>query len=177
MSKKVGLIITFLIFLAAIAYISMQEVRVLSLSGSVSINRQAGGYLYLLDYGFEQKVNAKIVKMYRLSYTASNHGKPKITRSKILEMPDIVNLTIVFSLTTPSNKTIMFEPLKLGKGGVHNFTLVLGPDEGVSGNGRFNLTIMFSLKVTTPAGITIVEIHKAINVVFQISGKNVEIFE
>ena len=104
-----------------------------------------------------------------------SHGKPRVTKSSPVQIPFVVNLTITFTLITPTNVTLSFEPLKLGKGGVHNFTLVIGPDEGLTGTGTFKLIITFKLTVTRPDGTKVLDLTRIIEVTFTVPKGSVSI--
>jgi len=120
-------------------------------------------------------LDAKVMEMTMLNYMMTQRGKPQVSGSKPVEMPDVINLTIIFRLTTPTNKTLEFEPLKLNKGGVHNFTFYIGEDDSISGEGTFKLKIIFKLTVTTPNGKTVVDIDRTITVYFELPEKTVSI--
>lgn len=81
------------------------------------------------------------------------------------------------NLLTPTGKQIEFEPLNLGKGGIHNFTLIIGPDEGIETSGTFTLIVTFRLKVTTPAGVSVIDSTKTIQVSFTVPRGTVSIQE
>ena len=157
--KKI-IAISALIISLVVVICMFQPVRIVEVSGSVSILPIGGSSSGLhINQGTEMPVSVDRHASYEIKLApwisyAMTHGKPKISESKPQELGvGVVDLTIKFTLVTPT-KNISFEPLKLGKGGVHNFTLVLGPDEGIS-TGKFKLVIEFYLKVETPAGITI----------------------
>ncbi len=175
MQKKTLIIILLLIFSIGAIFYGTQKLDVLTVKGSVSVSSQALTEFGLLQYGMMPSVNAEFREMMRFNYMLAQPGKPKVTGSKTLNLPDTVELTILFRLETPTNKVLEFEPLKLGKGGVHNFTIYLGPNEGIVGEGTFNLTIVFKLRVKTPAGLTIVDMERVISVTFDVASKNVKV--
>ncbi len=150
-----GLIVVVLIVALASYYLS-QKVEVAIVKGWITVMGGSKSVLSLCQVGgaisHHEDANVIVKNISRLEY-ARNHGRPRITASKPEDI-GVVNLTIKFTLITPTNHTISFEPLKIGKGGTHNFTLVIGPDEGLT-SGRFRIVIEFFLQVTTPAGITI----------------------
>ena len=176
MGKKLGILIILLIFSAGVIYIlGFQKETVAVVQGSVTVSRSGSGNYELLLYGMLVNVEARFENIPLYSYMTMERGKPHITASKPTEMPDVVNLTILFRLTTPTNKTLEFEPLKLGKGGVHNFTLIIGKDEGLDGTGTFKLEIVIKLKVTTPNGVTVVDKEKVITVFFELPERTVRV--
>lgn len=178
MSKKLGIaIILLIIFAGSVYYLGFEKATVLVVSGSVSVGRSGGEIFELTQYDMTTRVQAEVRQMAMFNYMMTQRGRARVTGSNAVELPDVVNLTIIFRLTTPTNKSIEFEPLKLGKGGVHNFTFIIGESEGVSGDGTFKLEIVFKLRVTTPNGITVVDMERTITVLFELSEKSLQVQE
>jgi len=69
-----------------------------------------------------------------------------------------VDIHIIFNLTTPSNKSLVFEfnPQNLNAEGLE-ITLLLGPDELERETGTFHLEITISITVTVPVVGTVVD--------------------
>jgi len=177
MGKKILAVILMLVIIGGgLLFLNMQQVTIAVLSGMTSVSGTFGTSEFRLQQvTFSPRVSMSVRNVSRLNYIMMSRGKPMITSSSEIQMPYVVNLTITFSLVTPTGKTLTFEPLKLGKGGVHNFTLIIGPDEGLTETGTFRLTITFSLKVTTPAGVTVVELTKIIEVIFTVPKGSVQV--
>lgn len=167
-----GLILIIVLVLAGVCslgYWLMRPVKVVVVYGGASVgafqtvatleeSQEAVPFVAFADVRFETRSYISYV-------TAGGKGKARVTQSRPLDV-GVVELTITFRLKTPTGHVLEFEPLKLDKGGVHNFTLILGPDEGVSGNGTFYLEIHFKLRVTPPAP-TPVSVEREIVIVIE----------
>ena len=150
-----------------ILFLKFQTVTIATLSGQVAYTGAVSD-LTAQQVGFYHELQLKVKNVSRLDYMLMSRGKPRIVSSQEKELPSVVNLTITFKLITPTNTVLIFEPLKLGKGGVHNFTMIIGPDEGLSETGIFMLEITFHLVVTRPDGMVIVEVHRTIEITFTV---------
>ena len=66
---------------------------------------------------------------------------------------EVVNIQMMFNLTTPSNKSLSFSfnPHDLKGAGLKNLIVLLGPNELNREVGTFYLVIAISIKVTLPA--------------------------
>lgn len=158
--RKSVIIILVLVMTVISVVLLLRPVQVVEVNGSVSISPTKVKVLLLnmkqvgIPINVDKRVSCECKNISWITYTL-NHGKPRITKSSPQDLGgNVVNLTIKFLLVTPANKTIEFEPLQLGKGGRHDFQLILGPDENIT-SGKFKLVIKFYLEVRTPAGITI----------------------
>jgi len=177
MGKKVlAIVVIFLIIGGVFLFLNMQQVTIAVLSGSASVTsvyetEEVGAQQVFLS----PHVSLKVRNISRFNYMTMSHGKPRVTKSSPVQIPFVVNLTITFTLITPTNVTLSFEPLKLGKGGVHNFTLVIGPDEGLTGTGTFKLIITFKLTVTRPDGTKVLDLTRIIEVTFTVPKGSVSI--
>lgn len=176
--KFIGLMSIAIIVGAIFIFLNTQQVSVATLSGQVSVSpTYTTSDFSASQVSFAHALSLKVTSTSRLSYMLMPHGKPAITQSTISEISYVVNLTITFKLLTPTGKQIEFEPLKLGKGGIHNFTLIIGPDEGIETSGTFTLIVTFRLKVTTPAGVSVIDSTKTIQVSFTVPQGTVSIQE
>jgi len=177
MGKKVLVIIIALLLLGGvIGLLYVQKVTIAVLSGQVSYTGSSVG-LEISQIRYLPLLNLEVRNISRLNYMLMTHGRPEVTESHPVKLPNVVNITIKFKLITPTNTVLEFEPLKLGEGGSHNFQLIVGPNEGLTTTGTFYLIIEFYLKVTTPQGLTIVEIHKTIEIAFTVPKGSVSIIE
>ncbi len=153
MKKKIIAVLVVVILISLVYFLFVNKVRIVVIEGGVEITQ--AGYITLQVPRMLPSADVSIKDVPYINYkTATSKGKPTVTRSNPVELPGVVELTITFKLTTPTGTILEFEPLKLGAGGVHNFTLIVGPDESVSGNGTFTLEITFQLSVTPPAGLS-----------------------
>ena len=64
----------------------------------------------------------------------------------------LVEITITFNLTTPSNNSLVFSltPGTDQGTGPRNIVTLLGPEDGLTTEGEFRLTITITVKVTPP---------------------------
>ncbi len=159
MVKKKAVAVIAVLILAIVVIYMIQPVKVIEIKGNVSIFPTAGGIIIFqvpeLPVNVQKSATYEIKEIPRASYMVDKR-RPRVTESHPQDIDmNVVNLTIKFLLIVPSaNKTVEFEPLRLREGGSHKFSLILGPDEGVT-SGTFKLIIKFWLLVTTPAGATI----------------------
>jgi len=160
----IALIVLILIFGGGFLYLKTQNVTIAIVSGSATISSPT-----MVKMGpLVPQVDISVKNVSQLDYMLMKKGKPRVTSSKPTAMTNVVDLTIKFTLKTPTGTELTFEPLKIGEGGEHNFELIIGPNEGLQGTGNFTLTIEFHLKVTTPAGVTVTDLTKTITVTFTI---------
>jgi len=160
----IALIVLILIFGGGFFYLNTQNVTIVIVSGSATISSPT-----MVKIGpLVPQVDISVENVSQLDYMLMKRGKPRVTSSEPTAMTNVVDLTIKFTLKTPTGTELSFEPLKIGEGGKHNFELIIGPNEGLQGSGNFTLVIEFHLKVTTPAGVTVVELTRTITVTFTI---------
>jgi len=151
------LVIVGLIFGGMLIYLKTQNVTVALVDGTATIS------------SLSVKVDVSVENVSQLDYMLMlDKGKPKVTSSKPEEIQNVVNLTISFTLKTPTGKELGFEPLKIGEAGKHNFELVIGPNEGLDETGEFKLIVKFHLKVTTPTGMLVAQQIITITVEFTV---------
>ncbi|MHA1721488.1 MAG: hypothetical protein ACTSXW_00240 [Candidatus Baldrarchaeia archaeon] len=167
----VALIVLILIFGSGFLYLKTQKVTVAIVSGSSTITPPATVKIEVLS----MQIDVSLENISRFDYMLMKGGKPKITSSKPIETVNVVNLTIEFKLRTPADTGLSLGILEIGKGGKHSFELIMGPGEGLKGSGNFTLIIKFHLKVTTPAGMTVVELSRTITVTFTVPSGEVYI--
>lgn len=160
----IALIVLILIFGAGFLYLKTQNVTIAIVRGSATISSPTMVKIVALT----PKVGILVKNISQFDYMLMKKGKPRVTSSEPTAMTNVVDLTIKFTLKTPTDAELSFEPLKIGKGGKHDFELIIGPDEGLQESGTFTLTIEFNLKVTTPAGTPVVELTRTITVTFTI---------
>jgi len=168
MSKKIPAIILVVSLLGAvIGYLGAQQVQIAVLKGCVLISEYSPD-VSIKQQPFMYGLSIRILEISLLEYMTTRHGKPIITKSTSTQLPYIINLSITFELVTPTNKTLMYEPLTIDKGGLHNFTLTLGPDEKVKEKGRYKLIVAFKLIIYDIKGQEIINIAKTVRVIFAI---------
>jgi len=80
---------------------------------------------------------------------------------------DIVNLSVNFTLMTPTGTNLTLGLFDLTGEGYKDFNLVVGSNEGLSGSGQFTLFIEIRLSVEPPAGLSI-ELTKTITRTFEV---------
>ncbi len=167
----VALIVLILVFGSGLLYLKGQKVTVAIVSGSTMVSSPVAVKVEALSI----QVDASLKNVSRLDYLLMRKGKPRVTSSEPTEMVNVVDLKIEFKLKTPTGTELSLGILEIGKGGRHDFELIVGPNEGLKGSGNFTLIIEFHLKVTTPAGITVVELTRTITVTFTIPSGEVHI--
>ena len=150
------LVVLGLVFSGVFFYLETQNVTVAIVSGSTTVSSLIA------------EVDVTVKNVSQLDYILMEKGKPKVTSSRPKETQNVVNLTISFTLKTPTGKELSFEPLKIGEAGEHNFELIIGPNEGLDETGEFKLTIKFHLKVTTPTGMLVAQQIITITVEFTV---------
>jgi len=162
----IGILLVLLIVGGSIFFLQTQKVTIAILTGQVSYG--GGTSITIQQVGFSHLLNLEVRNISRLEYFMTKRGTPRVTESRPVQLPNVVNLTIKFKLITPTNTALAFEPLKIGKGGTHNFELVIGPAEGLTSPGTFHLIIEFHLIVTTPTGTKVVDIQRTIEITFTV---------
>ena len=70
-----------------------------------------------------------------------------------------LELSIIFNLTK-DGETVKLIDVGLTHGeGLHNVDIVLGPDEGITTSGTYELYITISLRLSTPAGDLVIDVE------------------
>ena len=150
------LVVLGLVLSGVLLYLKTQNVTVAIVSGSATVS------------SLIPEVSVTVKNISQLDYILMERGKPKVTSSRPEETQNVVNLTISFTLETPTGEKLSFEPLKIGEAGEHSFELIIGPNEGLNETGEFKLTIKFHLKVTTPTGMLVAQQIMTITVEFTV---------
>ena len=104
---------------------------------------------------FTVEANPKAISAYEYFFSKLG-GNMEISQTENGDTA-VVDITITFNLTTPSNNSLIFEfkPQGLNAEGENTITMTLGPDEGIGEGGTFHLKITISITVKLPNGETI----------------------
>jgi len=163
MNRKTAAVTVIIIGSIALAPIAMYglEVQVANVSMTLGISnvlassRFNSAQVPNSDIGLQQ-VQIVVGSQSSYEYALSRVTGRIETSESGSNTPADVQITIEFTLTTPSNQTIIFtlNPGQMQGTGEKQVSTVLGPDEGISETGEFHLTIIISVQVTPPTSDT-----------------------
>ncbi|MGV9102848.1 MAG: hypothetical protein ACOC3C_01870 [Candidatus Thorarchaeota archaeon] len=158
--KTAGVIVIVIIAAAAIAPIAIYglEVDVASVSMGLNVGSGSLGSLGVdsaqvpnFDVGLSQvEVDVGSMNSYQYVITGVT-GRTEVNEENA-EDGAIVDISIIFTLQTPSNHTIeiTLEPGNAEGTGEKIVKTTLGPDEGIETSGEFHLSIVIMIKITPP---------------------------
>ncbi|TFG14321.1 hypothetical protein EU537_03835 [Candidatus Thorarchaeota archaeon] len=159
MNKKAAAVIVIIIGAIALAPVAMYgvEVQVADVSMTLGISSILGSLRFnpaqvpSFDIGLQQ-VQIDVSSQSSYEYALSRITGRTETSESNSNTPADVQITIEFTLTTPSNQTIVFtlNPGQMQGTGEKQVRTILGPDEGISVTGEFHLTIVISIQITPP---------------------------
>lgn len=158
--RTAGAVVIVIIAAAAIAPIAIYglEVEVATVSMGMNVSSGPLASLGLVpsqvpDFGgglTEVQINVHTMNSYE--YVMSGVAGRTEVSEEDTEDGAIVDITIIFTLRTPSNQTIeiTLEPGNAEGAGQKIVETILGPDEGINTSGEFHLSIVIMIEITPP---------------------------
>ncbi|TXT57844.1 MAG: hypothetical protein BAJATHORv1_10552 [Candidatus Thorarchaeota archaeon] len=161
MSKaKAGIVLIVIIGALALVPVALYgtEVNVakvnigLNIGGTTAVSLSEFGVLQIPSFTAGMSgVQIDVESMNPYSYMIERNTARTQVDSPDSSSAALVEISIFFNLTTPSNNSITFTLTPGSQGtGEHEVTTLLGPEEGLDAGGEFHLTITITIRVTPP---------------------------
>ncbi|TFF91698.1 hypothetical protein EU545_03200 [Candidatus Thorarchaeota archaeon] len=162
MRKQIAGILLVVVIVAAASPILLYgtQVQVANLEMGISVG--SGGTASVTDGYQVLQIPSFIVGIERADLSVRNISAYEYAMTRVTGITSssgegdsegaLVDIAITLSLRTPSNNTveISIEPGVQGGTGTKNVEVLLGPEEGIVGEGTFTLIITISIVITPP---------------------------
>ncbi|MBD3405339.1 MAG: hypothetical protein GF411_04270 [Candidatus Lokiarchaeota archaeon] len=161
MSKaKAGIVLIVIVGALALVPIALYGTEVNVAKVNMGLNIGGTTAMTVSDVGVLQiptftaglsSVEINVEKMNPYSYMIERNTARTQVSSEDSSDQALVEISIFFNLTTPSNNSITFTLNPGSQGtGEHEVSTLVGPEEGLATAGEFHLTITITIRVTPP---------------------------